>query len=323
MPFHHEALGPLPVDTLPDATSSAPVPATGVLLCLSTAPASPLDIFMFHDLSSWQGRGGINGACRRSRGRSGRLDHGLRVASAAPQRGPDHCRDPRSHLSFRALQPVGGGGLADAQPYQRRSGADDAAARDRLSDGARHAPRAGREPGGARRRHCARLRLPRGGDRPRACLRRDRGLRTRGPHPVHLPCRPCRGRPCGLRAVLRKPRPHRGGGGAGRELLRARLRIRLHPRCGPAPTQDPRPGAHDLRHLRTLYRPSWPRRGGRHQGAARIRAAQPPYQMDHLGPDLAGRGGDDACRGSGRRRRHEAPCPALRLCDDAACLPGG
>ena len=67
-------------------------------------------------------------------------------------------------------------------------------------------------------------------------------------------------------------------------------------------TQDPRPRADDLRHLRALYRPSRPRRRRRHQGHARRRDARASHQVDHERSREEGRGRQDDRRGGHRRR---------------------
>ena len=76
--------------------------------------------------------------------------------------------------------------------------------------------------------------------------------------------------------------------GARRLLFRSRLRVHVHSRNRTAPAQDPRPGADDLRHFRTLHRPSRPRRRRRHQRPARRRIARASHQMDDQRADQEG-----------------------------------
>ena len=60
--------------------------------------------------------------------------------------------------------------------------------------------------------------------------------------------------------------PDRRRRGAGRLVLRPRLRVLLHHGNRPAPAQDPRQGADDLRHRRALHRPPGPGRRRRLEG---------------------------------------------------------
>ena len=160
----------------------------------------------------------------------------------------------------------------------------------------------------------SRLRLPRHRHRPRARLRRDRRLRARAEHAVGVPHRPCDAGQAGLRRAGRKSRPGGDRRGAGRLVLRAGLRIRLHPRKGAARRQGARPRADDLRHLRTLYRPSRARRRRRHARAARKRHARPPHQMDHQCQGRQVRGRQGARR---RRSPTTAASPRATSCRSA------
>ncbi len=110
----------------------------------------------------------------------------------------------------------------------------------------------------ARGRGQARLRLPRHHDRPEAGIRGSAGSRSLGIHAVRLHAW---ARAAGLGeipAVRAGAGPDRDRSGAGRELLRPGVRIGDDPRHRPAPPQDPRPRADDLRHRRTVHRPHGP-----------------------------------------------------------------
>ena len=128
------------------------------------------------------------------------------------------------------------------------------------------------------------------------------GLGPRRPYPIDLPRRSrlaCEG---GLREACRQSGAGRDRRRAGRVLLRAGLRVPVHPGNRAAPPQAARPRAHDLRHLRALYRPSRPRRRRRHQGPARKRDARKARQVDHQCPREERRAGQDDGRGARRRR---------------------
>ena len=102
----------------------------------------------------------------------------------------------------------------------------------------------------------------------------------------------------GVRPALRRPGPRHHRRGAGRVVLRARPTSSpssWRPSCA---AQGARQGADDLRDARALYRPSRPRRRGRHQGAARKRDARPAHQVDH--------------QREGRRRSSPARCTSPR-----------
>ncbi len=116
-----------------------------------------------------------------------------------------------------------------------------------------------------------------------------------------------------LRRAGQAAGPDRRRRGAGRLLLRPGLRIRLHSRHGAAPRPQARPGADDLRHPGTLYRPSRPRRRRRHQGPARERHARAAHQVDHQRQGEEGRSRQDVRRGGRRGRRHQGrrtSCPS-------------
>ena len=230
----------------------------------------------------------------------------------------------RRPLLVRAVQSLGRGRLAEARGDRRR-------ARPRSSPSA--ASSCGRKaPSRVHPRenrielndgYVARLRLSDHRHRTRPRLRRDPGPRPERQHPVDLPYRSRRegeGLPSTRWSRSRRPGRHRRR--PGRLLLRAGLRIRLHPRHRPSPRQEARPGADDLRHARALYRAPRPRRRRRHQGPARKRAARAAHQMDHQRQGDQGRARQDVRRGSRRQRRRQGhPRASLRLLDDAAGLP--
>ena len=82
-------------------------------------------------------------------------------------------------------------------------------------------------------------------------------------------------------AFCKNPGPIIVGAVQGASCFGPAYEFALHPRDRAAPPQDPRPRADDLRHRRALYRPSRPRRRGRHQGPARKRDAREAHQVDH------------------------------------------
>ncbi len=154
----------------------------------------------------------------------------------------------------------------------------------------------------AGRRKFDRLRLPGHHDRAEAGLRGDPGSWTAGPHSVGVHAR-ARARWLGsLPEVRRGPGPDRGRCRAGSELLRPRLRDRDDPRHRPAPAQDSRPRADDLRDRGALHRPHGPRRRRRQQGADGIGAAAAPRPVDHQREDHRRRGRRDD-RSRARRGR--------------------
>ena len=125
-----------------------------------------------------------------------------------------------------------------------------------------------------------------------------------------------------VRSVLQESRPDRHRRGAGRLVLRPGLRVHVHRRDGAASSQDPRPGADDLRDGGALHRPPRPRRRRRHQGAARERVARTPHQVDDQRADQESRRRqDDRRRGRRRRRRQGDQGAAVRLLDDPAGVP--
>ena len=116
----------------------------------------------------------------------------------------------------------------------------------------------------------------------------------------------CTRRPRGARGarlgrVRQGPGPDRRRRGAGRFLLRSRLRVRVHHGNRPAPAQAARPRADDPRHRRAVHRPSRPRRGRGFEVDARIGAARQAHQVDLQRQGDEGRSRQDA-RDRARRR---------------------
>ena len=151
----------------------------------------------------------------------------------------------------------------------------------RLHPGRRQARASGREPDRTGRRQQHRLRLPGHRHRPEAGLRRSRGP---GPEAAtrssicHVDHAVEAGK--AWEQFVKDPGPDRRRRRAGRFLLRPGLRVRHDHGHRPAPAQDPRQGADDLRHRRTLHRPPRPRRRRRLQGHDGIGAARPAHQVD-------------------------------------------
>ena len=229
-------------------------------------------------------------------------------------------KDP--DLSFRAVEPLGRGRLAQARGHRGRSGPT--MAKRASPSSRRRSPRSCPRRTGSNWRTAA-LRYDYLGHRHRSRtgLRRDRGPRPRRRFTASI-CHVDHAQKAGgqLRGILQKARPDRHRRGAGRVLLRPGLRVHVHPRHRAAPPQDPRPGADDLRHLRALYRPSRPRRRRRHQGPARKRDARAAHQVDHQRAHQEGRSRQDDGRGDRRRRLGQGDAgAAVRLFDDAAGLP--
>ena len=91
-------------------------------------------------------------------------------------------------------------------------------------------------------------------------------------------------------AFVQGPRPDRRRRRAGRLVLRAGLRVRVHHGHRPAPAQDPRPGADDVRDRRAVHRPPRPGRRRRLEGDARVGDARQAHQVDHQRQGDEGRG---------------------------------
>ena len=238
------------------------------------------------------------------------------------ERRPPDCHFPGAGVSFRPLQSLGRGRLAqrsdieiDLVDIMKRKGIR------LLTQGAQRV-----QPDGKPRRtwgrHFDRLRLSGHRHRSGARLRRDSGPRPDG-HTQSICHVDHASRRQGRRS---KSLPQSGSGrdrrSARRFLLWPGLRIPVHPGNRAATPQASRPRTDDLRYLRTLYRPSRARRGRRHQGPARKRDAREAHQMDHQRPRQKCRTGQDVGRGGrGRRFGPQDPRTAVRLFDDAAGVP--
>jgi NADPH-dependent 2,4-dienoyl-CoA reductase/sulfur reductase-like enzyme len=107
----------------------------------------------------------------------------------------------------------------------------------------------------------------------------------------------------GLAGVRQGPGPGRRRRRAGCFLLRPGLRVRHDHGHRPAPPQDPRQGADDLRHRRALHRPPRPGRRRRFEGPDGIGDARAPHQVDLQCQDHQGRGRQDV-RHRAQRGRH-------------------
>ena len=181
---------------------------------------------------------------------------------------------------------MGGGRLAQAGGHPGGCGRAAARKGHRVHRGTGRSGAGRRKPGAPDGRPRAGLRLP--GDHHRAAtgLRRSAGPGPGGGFTQSI-CTDA-ARAAGLASlpeIPRAPGPDRDRRGAGRELLRPRLRVRDDRRCRPAQAQAARPGADDLRHQRAVHRPHGPGRRRRFQGADGIGAAPAPHQVDHQRQD--------------------------------------
>ena len=131
------------------------------------------------------------------------------------------------------------------------------------------------------RRIDALIRLSGDRDRPEARLRRSRRTGADGEHAVRLPCRSRGVAGDRWEEFCKNPGPMVVGAVQGASCFGPAYEYALTVGRRSAQAQDPRSRADHLRHLRALYRPSWPRRRRRHQGHARIGHARSRHQMDH------------------------------------------
>jgi hypothetical protein len=225
-------------------------------------------------------------ADRRTRCRHRRHECRLRIAGRTRQGQGGHHRRRRGHqVQLHAVEPLGRRGLAQAGRHSGRCTHASGEEGHRLRSRRCRTRRAGIEPGRAARRTHARLRLSGHRHRPAPGLRRSAGTRSVRAYAIDLHHRTC---PDGLgrvRAVPERPWTDRDRRRTGRQLLRSGLRVRDDPRRRSAQAQAARPRADDLCDQRTLCGPHGPRRRRRFQGAARIRAAPAPHQVDHQRED--------------------------------------
>ena len=215
--------------------------------------------------------------------RSQRYADGVRNESTGA-RGQDRRRwFPGSDLSFRPVQPVGRGRLAQARarsrsiwpPVMKRKGiAFDASGAKRVRP---EENRVELEDGTSLDYDY--LVIATG---PDLAFDEIEGLGPERPHPVDLSRRSRRRKPSERsKRSAANPGPIVVGAVQGASCFGPAYEFAVHPRYRAAPAQAARPRADDVRDAGALYRPSRSRRRRRHQGPARKRDARPAHQVDH------------------------------------------